>query len=186
MDILGQLVAKALEASEHGYGTLSTGEAMASALTLDDHQWLATHQVSIADALARIGPEWAAQIPAAAQRVRKFLGEFSDSRREAERESVSRSLFALPDEHGPRVELLAELITHGCAPGYREFHATFRLQPLLGKQSNRPEIEATLRITAADGAVIARELIDIHRLAWREGKRPIDAEPDEKRPKWID
>lgn len=49
------------------WGVLSTGEALAAALVLDKPEVLASMHYTIPEALARIGPTWAARIPEVAQ-----------------------------------------------------------------------------------------------------------------------
>ena len=46
-------------------------------------------------------------------------------------------------------------------------------------------IRAALRIRLEDAETVVREIADVHRFAWREGK-PIDLKPGEQRPRWID
>ncbi|KGU42927.1 hypothetical protein [Xanthomonas citri] len=46
---------------------LSTGEKLAAALALNRFDWLAKMDYTIAEAIERIGPQWAALIPDAAK-----------------------------------------------------------------------------------------------------------------------
>lgn len=66
-DNMPQILAKVRAASDGQRAGLSTGELLIAALVLNEPDWLADMQYSIADALDRIGPEWAAIIPRIAQ-----------------------------------------------------------------------------------------------------------------------
>ncbi len=79
-----------------------------------------------------------------------------------------------------RIDMLATLVTYGSAPGYRDANLVFDLKPLDGVQ-----FRADLQIRPQDAESIIRHLHDVHELAWRQGA-PLDAEPGEKRPAWID
>ncbi|MEY2170709.1 MULTISPECIES: DUF7673 family protein [unclassified Rhodanobacter] len=84
------------------------------------------------------------------------------------------------DERG-RVDMLATLVTYGSAPGYRDANLVFDLKPLHGGAA---PFRADLQIRPQDAESIVRHLRDVHELAWRNGA-PLDAEPGEKRPAWI-
>lgn len=72
MSPLEQIVMKTREAIKYGgTRTLSTGEAVAAALVLNRADWLSRMEYTIPDAIDRIGPEWAALIPAAAEIIGK-------------------------------------------------------------------------------------------------------------------
>ncbi|TCF96458.1 hypothetical protein BZM26_37580 [Paraburkholderia strydomiana] len=50
-----------------------------------------------------------------------------------------------------------------------------------------PTIRVHVKIRAEDGERIVSHITNVHRFAWdRSRSRPIDAKPDEQRPKWID
>jgi len=58
-------------AREHGCGGLSTREQLAAAaLVLNRADWLAKLGFTIAEALERLGPDWLAELPAAARTLR--------------------------------------------------------------------------------------------------------------------
>lgn len=80
-----------------------------------------------------------------------------------------------------QVDMLAMLVTYGCAPGYRDANLVFDLKLLDGVGA---QFRADLRIRPQDAESIVRHLRDVHELAWRQGS-PLDAEPGEKRPAWI-
>lgn len=84
------------------------------------------------------------------------------------------------DDRG-RVDMLATLVTYGSAPGYRDANLVFDLKPLDGGAA---PFRADLQIRPQDAESIVRHLRDVHELAWRNGA-PLDAEPGEKRPAWI-
>src|SRR3546814_4408365 len=50
------------QAAHYGIGTMSLGEVLTAALVLDRSDWLRERGYSIAQALDRIGPEWAARL----------------------------------------------------------------------------------------------------------------------------
>lgn len=57
------IVAKVIAAESGQRGALSTGEALIAALVLDRPDWLEDMGYTIAQAIDRIGPDWAAAIP---------------------------------------------------------------------------------------------------------------------------
>ncbi|SPA17211.1 hypothetical protein [Cupriavidus taiwanensis] len=67
--VLRTIVEKARAARDHGYGPLSTGERLAAALVLNDHEMLARMDYTITQALARIGMAWSARLSLAARIV---------------------------------------------------------------------------------------------------------------------
>lgn len=50
------------QAAHYGIGSMSLGEALTAALVLDRSDWLRERGYSIAEALDRIGPDWAARL----------------------------------------------------------------------------------------------------------------------------
>jgi hypothetical protein len=67
-----QLLRKAQDAKRGGHEALavqSTGERVAVALVLNRVDWLAELDYSIAEAVERSGPEWAAIIPQVARQI---------------------------------------------------------------------------------------------------------------------
>lgn len=80
------------------------------------------------------------------------------------------------------IDLQATLVTYGCAPGYRDANFVLDLEPLSGQT---PAFRADIRIRPQDAGSMVRHLREVHELAWRRGS-PLDAEPGEKRPTWID
>lgn len=183
MNHLTHMVSSALAASRYGYGTLSTGEALVAALILNDYTMLTEHGTTIADALDRIGPDWAALVPEAARRVSVQLDDIKQTRRHIEKAKAVKDFVGL-SENGEPIDLEAELITHGDAPGYRDAYITLNLTPL-ATHANTGTVTATIRLGPTDSAVVAQSIIDIHRLAWRHGHRPIDADETETRPLWL-
>lgn len=174
------MVSKARQAANGGFGVLSVGEKLAAALVLNRHDWLETMGYTIAEALARVGPEWVAMIPAAA----KLLKDADVVVRKAEkgaRDEAALQSVAGGDDGEDIVDVNATLVSSGQAPGYRDAHFTFDVQRLRGDRTHR----LCLRVTAQDGESMARHLVDIHRLAWERGE-PLDIQPGEKRSRWID
>ncbi|PLC53939.1 hypothetical protein CR155_10935 [Pollutimonas nitritireducens] len=58
----------AQQAAQYGIGAMSLGEALTAALVLDRSDWLHERGYSIAEALDRIGPDWAARLSNVARR----------------------------------------------------------------------------------------------------------------------
>lgn len=185
MDHLTDMVSSALAASRKGYGALSTGEALAAALILNDHAALADQGMTIAEALDRVGPDWAVLLPAATKRVLAQLDDVEQTRRQIRKAKADQRFVDFAAAAEP-VDLQAKFVTHGDAPGYRDAYITLKLVPL-GSMMDGPEtVTATVRLDAVDSAKVAQSILDIHRLAWRPGYRPIDAEISEPRPNWLD
>jgi hypothetical protein len=68
-----RMLAIAQRAAREGIGALSLGEALTAALVLDRNGWLQERGYRIADALDRIGPDWAARIPAVSRQFEMEL-----------------------------------------------------------------------------------------------------------------
>ncbi|MDH4908286.1 hypothetical protein ACWA5G_09980 [Xanthomonas axonopodis pv. ricini] len=68
-DDLRHIIGKSRDAERGGFGSLSTGEKLAAALALNRFDWLVQMDYSIAQAIERIGPSWAALIPDAAKQL---------------------------------------------------------------------------------------------------------------------
>lgn len=184
MDHLTHMVSSALSASRNGYGALSTGEALAAALILNDYAALTDQGMTIAEALDRVGPDWAALIPVASKRALAQLDDVEQTRRQALKEDADQRFVNFAADGEP-VDLEAKFVTHGDAPGYRDAYITLKLVPLGSKMDGPRTVTATVRLNAVDSAKMAQSILDIHRLAWRSGCRPIDAEKTETRPNWL-
>lgn len=185
MHHLTHMVSSALTAARSGYGTLSTGEALAAALILNDHAVLVDREMTIAEALDRVGPDWSALIPTASKRVLAQLDDLEQTRRQVKKQEADERFvdFAADDEP---VDLEAKFVTYGEAPGYRDAYITLKLVPLGSEMDGPKTVTATVRLNAVDSAKVAQSIFDIHQLAWRAGNRPIDAKDSEKRPSWLD
>ena len=70
-----RMLAIAQRAAREGIGALSLGEALTAALVLDRNDWLQERGYGIADALDRIGPDWAARIPVVARQFQTDLAQ---------------------------------------------------------------------------------------------------------------
>ena len=173
------MVSKARQAANGGFDVLSTGEKLAAALVLNRPDWLTEMGYTIPEALARVGAEWVALIPAAA----KLLNDADVVVRKAEKgardEAILQSVTRGADEENV-VDVNAVLVTSGQAPGYRDASFAFDIQRTDGDRTHR----LCLHVNAQDSESMARHLLDIHRLAWERGQ-PIDAQPGERRPRWI-
>ncbi|MDR6495168.1 hypothetical protein J2797_005084 [Paraburkholderia terricola] len=181
---LAHLLGKTRDAASSGPNGMSTGEKLAVALILDRPDWLAAMNCTISEAMERVGPDWLRLIPVVA---RQFSREHHDAAYAAAEKARQAKLAQLVTRQGTDGELdfSAKLVTYGDAPGYRDVHFTFDLEPI--GEGPRPTIRACIRIRPEDGEQIVRHVTGVHRFAWdRSGGRPIDAKPDEPRPGWID
>lgn len=61
------ILSKIRDAANENLGTLSTGEALIAALTLNRTDWITEMGYTVAQALERIGPNWSALIPEISQ-----------------------------------------------------------------------------------------------------------------------
>lgn len=176
MSELEHLTSKAQAAAQGGFDVLSTGEKLAVALVLNRSDWLAEMDYTIAEAMDRVGPDWLALIPAAA----KALANTNRVLREAAQ--VARDEAAVASYRSDDVvDVAAELVTYGNAPGYRDVSLTFDIQ----RHGSPAKHRVCFRLSAQDGATVAQHIRDCHRLAW-SGHDPIDVQPGERRPRWID
>ncbi len=181
---LKHILGKARDAAEGGINTMSTGEALASALVLNRPDWLAAMNYTIAEAIDRIGPEWARLIPVAARQFECDSQEAAYAAAERAR-AAKLEQFAAQQGADEAMDFSAKLVTYGDAPGYRDVHLTLDLEPV--GEGSKSAVRARIRVSPKDGEDIARYIAGVHRFAWdRSGGRPIDAKPDEERPRWID
>ena len=63
------MLSKCRDARDGGWGLLSAGEQLAAALVLSRADWLEATGYTAAEAVERIGPEWAALIPEVAGKM---------------------------------------------------------------------------------------------------------------------
>lgn len=181
---LKHILAKARDAAAGGVNAMSTGEALASALVLNRPDWLAAMNYTIAEAIDRVGPEWSRLIPAAARQFERDSQEAAYAAAEQARQAKLKQ-FATQQGADEEMEFSAKLVTYGDAPGYRDVRLTLDLEPI--GEGQTVIVRACIRIGPKDGEDIARYIAGVHRFAWdRSGGRPIDAKPDELRPRWLD
>lgn len=171
------LLSKVRDAIDGGIGSHSTGEALAAALVLNRPDWLTKLGYTIAEAIDRVGPEWVALIPAAAQMVAQTDEVLANAAQAARDESTLESV-SRPDG-GVAVD--AKLVTYSNAPGYRDCDFVFDIE----RTGQSAKHRLSLRVNPEDGESIARHLIGVHRVAW-DDTGPLDLKPGEKRPRWID
>lgn len=107
-----RLLAIAHRAAREGIGALSLGEALTAALVLDRGDWLQERGYSIADALDRIGSDWAARIPTVA---RQFQMELAQAR--------LRFSFEIVPREGDGEGYLLRLLDHNQEVGCGHFPA---------------------------------------------------------------
>lgn len=113
-----------------------------------------------------------------------LVGQWRDFGEAAAQEKAAKLAEAARDNG--RLDFSAELVTYGSAPGYRDASLVFNLHHI-GDGEN-PSFQADIRLRPQDGEAIVRHILDVHRLAWgrTSGNPPIDVEPGETRPRWID
>ena len=177
MSGIGHLLMKTRDAAAGGVNMFSTGEALAAALVLNRSDWLTDLGYTIPQALDRIGPEWAALIPAAAKMIDQANATLAVVAKTARDESALSNLSAAEIE----VDVIADLITYGDAPGYRDVSFTVDVR----RHGEPTKHRLRVQVGAQDGETMARHLIEVHRRAWSD-RGPIDAKPGEQRPRWID
>lgn len=175
-------------AAANGPGVLSPGEALAAALVLNRADWLEEMGYTLAQALGRIDEgdadlipraerQWReesnaqAQVDAISTRAQQVVAIFGDSR---------------ADSNADPLDLSAELVTYGEAPGYRDANLVFDVMPI-GRGMPERTHRISMRIRPQDGEAIVSHIARVHRFAWsRPGQRPLDAKEGETRPDWID
>jgi len=181
---LAHILAKTREAADHGSpGPLSTGEALMAALVLNRPDWLIAMEYTIAEAIERIGPEWVRLIPTAAKQFKQESEAAEYKTAIKAHEARLAELNARQQSEDEPINFSAKYVTSGSAPGYRDVHLTFDLVPI--GDGPKPTIRTMLRIRPEDAETVVWNITDVHRFAWRNGA-PIDAKPDEQRPRWID
>jgi len=180
---LAHILAKTRAAAERGSpGPLSTGEALMAALVLNRPDWLIALEYTIAEAIERVGPEWARLIPAAAKQFRQ-ASEAAEYRAAIQAHEARLTKFiARQKSEDETIRFSAKFVTSGSAPGYRDVHLTFDLVPM--GDGPKPTIRATLIVRPEDAETVVSDITVVHRFAWRKGP-PLDAKPDEQRPQWI-
>ena len=176
------ILSKAREAEAGGLGALSTGEALAAALVLNRPDWLLAMNYTMAEAIERIGPDWARLIPAAAKQFGREKEEAAYKAAEQGRQAQWAE-FSARQRQEDVIDCAATFVTSGNAPGYRDVSLTFDLRPI----GDGPEraMRTHVRVRPEDAERVVRAVVDVHRFAWRNGA-PIDVKPDEQRPGWID
>lgn len=180
---LAHILAKTRAAAERGSpGPLSTGEALMAALVLNRPDWLIALEYTIAEAIERVGPEWARLIPAAAKQFRQ-ASEAAEYRAAIQAHEARLTKFtARQKSEDETIRFSAKFVTSGSAPGYRDAHLTFDLVPM--GDGPKPTIRATLIVRPEDAETVVSDITVVHRFAWRKGP-PLDAKTDEQRPQWI-
>ena len=157
--------------------------ALAAALVLNRPDWLAERNYTMAEAIARIGPDWTNLVPVVAS-------EFERDAQADAHEAAERDRQRKIDEIGKcsgadsEPDFIAHLVTYGDSPGYRDVSFTVDLEPI-GNASKRTRVN--LRFNPVDGRAVAEHIAGVHRFAWnRSGGRPLDAKPDEMPPRgWL-
>lgn len=179
---IDHIVSKVLDAAGGGVDVLSTGEKLMAALVLNRPDWLAQWDFTIAEAIDRVGAEWAAAIPRVASLVGQAQAREVDAKDAARQAMTLAKAKAAKDVTRDEIDCTATLITYGSAPGYRDASLIFDLQPF-GDVS--APFRVSMRIRPDDAEPIVRHLHHVHELAWRRNA-PLDAQPGENRPVWID
>lgn len=181
---IDHIVSKVRDAAAGGVDAQSTGEKLMAALVLNRFDWLAQWDYTIAEAIDRVGAEWAALIPRIARLVDEAQARDAAARKIAEQALALAKAKAGPSSvrDGIDCDCTATLVTTGSAPGYRDASFIFDLDPI---GSTTGSFRAYMRIRPDDAETIVRHLHEVHQLAWRKGA-PLDQKPGETRPRWID
>lgn len=174
-------VLDAAAAGEQGPGPLSTGEALMAALALNRPDWLARMGYTIVQALERIGDEWRRMLPQVARAAAAEQSRQQEARELAEQALAVTQLQANGGGFEQEIFCAAALVTCGGAPGYRDASLIFDLKPMKSQRTLRVQ----MRLRPEDGEPIVRHLQEVHALAWRDHD-PLDVQPGELRPRWID
>ena len=180
--VFAQMLSKARDAAAGGINAMSKSEAVAAALVLNRPDWLASMGFSIAEALERIGPDWARLVPDVAK-------QFTQEREESAEAVAERARIAKAEEFAAQqpvdglLELSAKVVTYGDSPGYRDVYLTVELTP---QEKPDAAVRARIHLDPESGEKAVRFIKEVHEFAWnRSGGRPIDAKPDELKPRWI-
>lgn len=134
---LARIIGCAQEASWGGISALSTGEALAAALVLDRADWIDRLGFTLAQAIARIEPDWLALLPVAAQLLEQDLN-YRAAPPSQEPQAASP---------GEPVHLDARLLSCGYASGCSETLLTFDLWP----HGAAPDLPLRIRIHVQPG-----------------------------------
>jgi hypothetical protein len=175
-------------AAANGSGALSSGEAITAALVLNRADWLADMGYTIGQALDRIDEGDVELIPRAEKLWRAECESHAEVAAIAARAAKVADLFgnAPGHESDDPLHLDSQLVTYGDAPGYRHvLYLVFDVS-VVGRAVPEKKHRIELRVRAADGDPIVSHIMGVHRFAWSDGNRPIDAAEGERRPTWID
>ncbi|APO97726.1 MULTISPECIES: hypothetical protein [Xanthomonas] len=180
--ILQHILAKSRAAAAGELGVLSTGEQIAAALALNRPDWLVAMGYTLAEAVDRLGADWLAQVPEAARQLADEAAKAADAHAlEAQQLQLDALLEAPGDEP---VRLLAEFVTYGNSPGYRDVDVHLRVTPLYLDIQAEPRLLA-LRIRPDDAPLIVDCISSVHAFAWHNERGPIDRRVGEVRPRWV-
>lgn len=174
-------------AAVNGAGALSSGEAVTAALVLNRADWLADMGYTIAQALDRLDEGDVELIPRAEKLWRAECDRHAEVAAIAARAAKVADLLGNPqgNESDDPLYLDSQLVTYGDSPGYRHVYLVFDVS-VVGRAVPEKKHRIELRVRAADADPIVSHIVGVHRFAWRDGNRPIDAKEDERRPGWID
>lgn len=178
------LMGKVRDAAMSGINAMSTGEALAVALVLNRHDWLAQCGYTMAQALDRLDPDTIPLIPWAAKVWEQEVGQVQ---LEQQTRSEDKAVAAIVGQHSDEpVTFTATLVTHSEAPGYRDVGLVFDVRAVGRDQPERWQ-RVELRIRPEDGEPIVSHIRRVHAFAWAPPRaRPLDSRPGESRPAWID
>jgi hypothetical protein len=173
---LENILSKVRDAEAGGFNVLSTGEQLVAALVLNRADWLQEIGYTLADAIDRVGAKWLTIIPSASSALRAT----DEALMNAAQRAKADSLFAT-EASIEVLEYNANLVTYGSAPGYRGVSLVFDVNIPSSEKVHR----VSLSIDPADGAAIFHHIFDVHKIAWSQKRRPLDAKLDERKPSWI-
>jgi hypothetical protein len=179
-----QALSKTRDAAVNGSpGGMSTGEALMAALALNRTDWLQKMGYTIAEALERVGEEWAALVPRVAREIRQELALEAEAKQQADvATAVAQLKSGAAGTYEDRLHFSTRLVTTGNAPGYRDASLVFELEPI----GSKSKFFAQLSLRSEDGESIVRHILDVHSFAWSTERGPLDRREGEQRPRWID
>lgn len=80
----------------------------------------------------------------------------------------------------------ATLVSYGDAPGYRSVSLDLECEAVGDDEAVVGKVRLNVNLTHPDTTTLLHHLQRVMAWAWKPGRLPLDAEPDEKRPAWLD
>jgi hypothetical protein len=84
------------------------------------------------------------------------------------------------------VEVSATLVTYGDAPGYRDASLVLDCEAMGDDREVVGKVRLRVQLNHPDTTTLLHHLQRVIAFSWKPGRRPLDAEPNEQRPAWLD